>query len=402
MKKKAQIEDILSFFAIILIILSAFVYYFYFKTGSVPILKPRTEIKPAEKGVVPPGTFFPKPKKEKLPFILFDLSYAQVLKPQIGIPLKPNKDIETSISHQYKDLTNLEHYKINFKLSAKNLKDPNDKFYFVYLLLPINKEWQILKSNNLVLELPKRQQYYLLLVTAVNSKNEYDPTFIGLIFRTNISPYFQDIKITSLGKDTIKLKNFSQKDISITNWKITSSIGDFLIPQGVEFINPDRLYKKENIILKPNEEAKIMVGNSPLEVNFKANRCFNYFLKTYPDLKKILEKTDFVCEKLSKEELLEMRKQGYSLNCILALEKAGCSGLDQRNLEKIKNDLRCLNFIYSKWNYRTCYENYKNKENFTLPIWYIFLPVKKLYLPRYEEIKIFDENGLLVDKYVIY
>lgn len=155
MKQKGQIEDIIVFFALILIILSAFVYYFYFKTGSVPVLRPRTEIKPAEKGVVPPGTFFPKPKEKKFPFILIKFSYAQDFKPPIDIALKPNKNIETFIHHKYKDLTNIEDNKIEFKLSAINKENIKDKFYFAYLLLPLNKNWQILKANKLIFELPK-------------------------------------------------------------------------------------------------------------------------------------------------------------------------------------------------------------------------------------------------------
>lgn len=404
MKKKAQIEDIIVFFALIIIIFSALIYYFYFKTGTVPVLRPRKEIKPAEKSIIPPGTFFPEKKEEKkLPFILFKTTYAQVLKPQIGISLKPNKNIETYISHKYKNLINIEDNKINFKLNAKNIENPNDKFYFAYLILPINKNWQILKSENLVLELPKKQQYYILIVTAINSKNEYDPTPLSLIFRTNISNYFKDVKITSISKgELIKLKNFSSQEIDISDWRIVSSLVNFLLPQAVKFVDPYKFYKRENIILKPGEEIKIIASSSPLGINFKANKCFNYFLPIYSNLKNVLEKTNFFCDKLSKEELFELHKSGYSLNCILTLEKAGCTGLSEKDLQQIKGDLKCLNFALSKWSYKNCYENNKDKNDFLLPIWYVFLPVKSLYLPRYEEIKLLDKNGLLVDKYIIY
>lgn len=403
MIKRGQIEDIIIFFAIILIILSGLVYYFYFRTGEVPILKLRQDIRPAEKGVVPPGTFFPKPKDKKLPFIFLNVGFAQVLKPNIGLPLRPNRNIETFISYPYKNLIDIEDYKIRFKLSGKNLKNPADKFYFAYLLLPINKDWQILKSTDLILTLPKKQQYYLILVSAVNSKNEYDPTPLGLIFRTNISSYFQDVRISKLSQGVIiKLKNISQKEISVTNWRIISSLGNFLIPQAVEFVDPYRFYKRENIILKPGEELKIIASSSPLGINFKGNKCFDYLLKENYNLRNFFENTNIWCEKLSKEELLELRKLGYSLNCILTLERAGCTGPKGVELQKIRNDIGCLNLIYSRWNYQSCYENRKNDEDFLLPIWYIFLPVKKLYFPRYEEIRLFDEKGFLVDKYLIY
>lgn len=197
------------------------------------------------------------------------------------------------------------------------------------------------------------------------------------------------------------MKNVSKYGVNISNWQIISSLGNFIIPQGVEFVDPYRIYEKKDIVLKPQKEIKIIATSSPLEINFKANKCFNYLFQTYPQLNKFLEKTRFACDKLSKEELFELRKLGYSLDCILVLEKAECNGPSYKNLEKIKNDLKCLNFINSRWNYRTCYENRKDEKDFLLN-WYIFLPVKKLYFFRYEEIRLVDEKGLLVDKYIIY
>lgn len=403
MKRKAQIEDIIVFFALILIIASALIYYFYFKTGSVPVFKPRKEIQPAEKGVVPPGIFFPRPKEEKLPLIFPKFTYAQTLKPEIGINLKPNKNIETFINHKYKDLNNIETNKIEFEFYAKNKKNLQDKFYFAYLLMPINKKWVVLQSNKLFLELPKKPSYYLLLATAINTKNEFDPSFVYLIFKINVSPYFQNIKINQVSNgDFIVLRNFSTNTINITNWRLVSSMGNFLIPQAIEFVDPFRIYERRDVILQPNDEARIMIAPSPLGINFRANKCFNYLSNSYPTIRNFLGRTNLVCDKISREELLELRKSGYSLNCILVLEKAGCTGPAPRDLETIKTDSRCLNFISSKWTYRVCYENRKNDNDFLSPIWYIFLPTKKLYASRYEEIKLIDEKGLLVDKYVIY
>ena len=403
-KRKGQIEDILLFFALIIIIFSAVIYYFYFKTGSVPVLKPRKEIKPAEKSVIPPGIFFPTPKKEKTPFYKFLKEVeASSFKLNIGTTTKPNYNIVTSIKYKYKDLNNIETNQVEFDLEGKNLKDPKDNIYFAYILIPINKNWQILKSNKLTLTLPKKYGIYILLITAINSKNEYDPTPIGVIFTTKISPYFGDVKIASLiNRNTIRLKNISKNEINITNWKIISSMGSFIIPTGVEFVDPKRIYEKKEIILKPEEEVKIMAGYSPLGINFKANKCFNYLIKNISDLKKYLDPISYACDKFSKEELFELKNSGYSLNCVLTLENSMCDGLSQNELKKILNDSRCLNLVYSRFNYNSCYEKRKNDSDFLSKTWYIFLPVNYLYSPRYEEIRLVDQNGLLVDKYIIY
>lgn len=402
MNKKAQIEDILLFFALVIIIFSAFIYYFYFKTGKVPVLKPRKEIKPAEKSVIPPGIFFPK--KEKLPFLnIMKVSEASVFKINLGTTTKPNKNLETSIKHKYKNLNYLETNEVEFELEGKNLKNPNEKIHFAYLLIPIENNWKVLKSNKLKITLPKKPQIYILLVSSLNEKNEYDPSPYVLIFSVNVSKYFNDIKITSLqNRNIIRIKNFSQNTINITNWKIVSSLGNFVIPQGVEFVEPSGNYIKKDIVLNPGEEVKIIASSSPLGFSFKINKCFAYFLKSKPSIKKFLDNIPNICDKFSKEELLELRKGKYSLNCILVLEKAGCTGIQEKDYTLIKNDISCLNLINARFNYQSCYEKNKNNIDFIQKNWYIFIPTNFFYYPRYEEIRLLDENGLLVNKYIIY
>ena len=403
-KRKGQIEDILLFFGLIIIIFSAFVYYIYFKTGSVPVLKPRKEIRPTEKSVIPPGIFFPTPKEKKTPFYKFlKEAEASYFKPNIGTTTKPNKNIETYIKYKYKNLNNIENNLLEFELEGKNLKNPQDRFNFAYLILPLKKNWQILKSNKLTLTLPKKYGTYILIITAINSKNEYDPTPIGLVFTVKISPYFGEVKITNLqNRNMIRLKNVSNKEIDISNWKIVSSIGNFIIPQGVKMVDPNRIYQKEDIILKPQEEAKIIATTSPLGFSFKANKCFNYLIKNIPKLQKYIESINYVCDKFSKEELFELKNSGYSLNCVLTLENSKCDGLDSIYLKKISNDTKCINLVYSRFNYNSCYERRKNDSDFLSRVWYIFIPTNYLYMNRYEEVRLIDENGLLVDRYIIY
>ncbi len=412
MKSRGQLEDILTFFAVIFLILSALVYFVYFKTGVIPVYKPEREIKPAEKGIVPTGTFFIYPKKQT-PYLFLKIANAEKLK------LKPNKNIETYIYYEYPDLNNIETNEVRFRFEGKNIKDPNDRFYFMYILFPLDKEWQTTYFNEKYFYLPKGHNRYFLIVIAVNDKNEYDPSPAFISFTTKISPYFRDISIWPQGdKITLYINNYSNKEIDITNWKIISSNGIFTVPQGVKFVDPDFKYVKENIILPPYGRAKIIATSSPLGFSFRINKCFKFFLNLRNDVRKFVDFIPYYCKYFTNKELFDLRKQGFSINCLDFLRRFPC-GPSFKDLDKIRNDSRCLNFIDSLFTYRGCYYNSINDKDFLTNYWIIFITTptttiyspttskylevyKNLYETSYEEIKLYDNLNLLVNKYIYY
>jgi len=413
MKRGAQIEDILVFLVTIFLILSAFFYFIYFKTGIVPTYHPPEKIGPAEKGVVPTGTFFRYPK-EKLPYnFLLKKVFASSKK------YKPNKNIETYIYHDYLDLNKIETNVVKFTFQGKNLKNPKDKFYFIYMLYPIDKEWNVSYSNTKYFYLPKGYNWYFLIVSAVNQNEEYDPSPAYVSFATKISPYFKDISLYPKGdKLTLYLSNTTNKNINITNWKIVSSQGIFLIPRGVDYIDPNYKYKEEDIILPPYGKAKIIATTSPLGFSFRINKCFGYFLNLRSDLKKFVDYIPYFCKSFSKNELFNLRKQGYSIKCLDFIKRLSCPP-KPLDLEKMISDPKCMKLLENLYTYHGCYYANINSEDFITKNWIIFIPTptttiydtvtsrfketyKNLYETRYEEIKIYDDKNLLVNSYIYY
>jgi len=413
MEKKGQIEDIIVFLVTILLILSALVYFLYFKTGVVPVYKPPKEIEPAQKGIVPKGTFFKYPE-EKLPFKFFlKKTYAQSKK------LKPNKKIETYIHHDYFDLNNIETNIVKFVFEGKNFENPKERFYFLYILYPLERDWRASYSNTKYFYLPKGYYRYFLIVTAVNKNGEYDPSPAYLSFNTKISRYFKDISISPRGdKFTLYLNNNTNKEINITNWRIVSSQGVYLIPKGVNYVDPDYKYKKEDIILPPYGKAKIIATSSPLGFSFRTNKCFKYFLNLRRDVEKFVDYIPYYCKYFSREELFNLRKQGYSINCLDFLKRISCPPR-YKDLEKIVYDSKCMKLIDDLFTYKGCYYNNLNQPDFLTKNWIIFIPTptttiyetstlrfkeiyKNLYQTRYEEIRLYDNKNLLVNTYIYY
>lgn len=404
MKNKGQLESLIISIVYILLFLSLVIYYFQFKTGSVPVFKTKKNIEPAERGVLPRGTFFDFEKnkpKEKLPYLFLNKVYAQS-----KVKYKPNKNLETSIINPL-PLTILENNIFDLVVSGQNKKNPLERIYFEYKIEPIHTEWQKLYGQQRRFSLPKGTNFYTIYVRAINKNYEIDPTPAVAYLYTNISPFYQDISIDiNFKKDQIILKNKSKNQINLTGWRIISSRANFFIPQAVKDIPPDLNIKLENILLNPGERAIIYSNlyNSPLGYNFKLNKCFKYLAESRGELKPYLKNFVFPCERLTKQQLLEIKyKYRLSNNCLNILEKIPCSGPKPQDWLKIDFDSSCYRFFENNYTYQGCYQNRKNDSNFYLKDWFIFIPdITTFTQNKYDEIKIYDQRGLLVNKKVIY
>lgn len=398
MKNKAQLESLFISLISILLILSLIIYYFQFKTGVIPVFKPKKNIEPAERGILPKGTFFEEKKpKDILPYLFFNKTYAQTKK-----KYKINKNLETYIINPSLLLTILENDTIKLIVSGKNKSNLSEKIYFQYKIEPLHNDWQIIYNQQKNLLLPKEKKLYTLYVRAINKNLEVDPTPAIAYIYVNISPFYKDISIeTNFNKDRLVLKNISKNTIDVSNWKIISSKINFSIPKAAEDIPPNLIVNLKNISLKPRERLIIYNQSSPLGFSFKINKCLRYL--NY-NLKDYLKNYFFPCDRLSKDKLIEYRFK-YRLNnkCLEILEKISCSGPKPKDWEKIINNSPCYNFFENYYTYRGCYENKKGDPDFYLKEWLIFFPTyDTLTNKRYEEIKLYDQDNLLVNKKIVY
>ncbi|MEM5782286.1 MAG: hypothetical protein QXD43_03780, partial [Candidatus Aenigmatarchaeota archaeon] len=257
MTNKGQLESFFVFIITLFLILFCITYYFYFKTGTIPVFTPEREIRPSEKSLLPPGTLFPKEKqspyiKEKqLPYI-FSLNIAKA-----ETNLKPNKNLDTFIISAPPIV--LEDNIAKFSFSGKNYRKPFEKLRFQTFLYPIDKKWQTTYGTEKIYYLPKFPAFYIFYVRSINNEN-YDPTPATYYFLTRISPYYKNISITpSYDGYSLIIRNSSNSDINVTNWYVKTSIFLYRIPKAVKYFHLNKNKNiEEDIILKRGDILKII------------------------------------------------------------------------------------------------------------------------------------------------
>mgnify|MGYP001107994363 CR=1 FL=1 len=408
MKLKAQIESLIYFIVIIILFFSAIFYYLQFKTGSVPVFRPKREIAPSEKSILPPGTFFEKENKknnkEKNFFPLLFIKETFARNNNLKKNLIPNKDLETIIlSPSF--FTELEDNKLYILLEGYNKNDKKDRIHFQYILEPLINDWKDLYQKRKLIILPKGSNVYTLKVRSINNKNEYDPTPAISYIYTKISPYYKDLDVSvSYSRDILIIKNRSNKDINVTDWRIKTSQIAFKIPKAVKNFNLFSTQTLEDIVLK-SKRGRLIIHNQklPFDLNFLTNKCFVYLSQNFPDIYKFVKKyTFFKCQKLTREEIFNLRNK-LNIRCLEVLEKIGCEGPKAKEWLKIENNPSCLNFFDKNFTYIGCYENKINDKDFYMNDWYVYFDKNlKFTKDRYEEIIIYDNKGLLVNKKTIY
>lgn len=367
--------------------------------------------------------------RKLLLILIFLIIFLLVVKAQ-NQNLRGNKFIETLIISGPGLI--IENNEVKFEFKGIDYTNKSKYFYFQTKLWPIDKSWQNIYNNQVRYLLPKGRQFYILRVRAVNDKGEYDLSPAVYYFLINISSFYGDIFISpSSDGFSLKLTNYSDKKIKITGWRIRTSFIDFVIPQAVKDFHPYRKVNQfEDIVLVPNGSLTIkavysnsnsapreldyrQIPLSPLGVNFLGNKCFIYLNKDYYNL----NYPTYYCDSLnlSQEDILNLVLQHkISWRCATKLSLVGCSGVESYLINQFNDDPACLSFISNWFNYDSCYQRNRLKDDFFEKEWFVFFdnrddfeklerkPLKRLFRERYERIYLYDANGLLVNFYNLY
>ena len=314
---------------------------------------------------------------------------------------------------------------VTFKFEAKDYSNKSKYFNFQVMLWPLEKKWENFYGNSKTYYLPKEEKFYIFKVRAVNDKGFYDLTPATYYFFTKISKFYNDVSIrTSWDGLELTLINDTQKEIKITGWQILTSKIRFIIPKGVKDFHPDPFKRiEEDIVLPPYGRAVIRavyssatsapiglrdIPLSPYNINFLGNKCFFYLDSTYPSN---------YCDSLVKsyDEILNMVLRGQiSRKCAELLQYFDCDG--KYLLKKVYQieDWRCQALVEDWHNYNSCYSRNRDKPDFFGKEWRIYFdprseidkferrPLPTIFNQKFEQIKLYDEKGLLVNQYTIY
>ncbi len=260
----------------------------------------------------------------------------------------------------------------------------------------VDSDWQTTSMNARSIILPAGDRNYTFQVRAKTKDGIIDLTAAERTFRAVVSENMGKVKIISATPGRypnqamkITLRNDGPA-INITGWTLTAGSGKFVVPTGKEVYNSTSNDEARNIVLNSGDYLFVYGQNSPMDMNFKINKCFGYLNTTYnfePDLPNS-------CPRPEKSEMT-----GVSIACqnyLLGLST--CQIPNSNELNKYVEDSACRTFATSQLNYTGCFNRYRYDIDFLGREWYTYSGVN-IMKEKDDALTLRDAGGLYIDEY---
>lgn len=186
------------------------------------------------------------------------------------------------------EIPEIETDRIEFKYSGNNNQGGAKNLSFETFLAGYDKNWQGFgHSYKRSIALPAENKIYAFYVRAKNQDGYYDATPAFCQFQTKLSPYHQQIVISSVSgrsaspsqeKIVLQARKLSNS-INITGWTITTKKSSLIITQAVKIVHPDSIFNiPRDLILAAGETVIIYGGVSPIGISsYRTNKCERYY-----------------------------------------------------------------------------------------------------------------------------
>jgi hypothetical protein len=224
--------------------------------------------------------------------------------------------------------------------------------------------------------------------------------------RKDLSLYFQKIQIASAyasfwnyTPDQIRISSYLNKGeaINITGWKIKGNRREVIIPRAINIYEPSGLMSEEDIILTANNYVNIYSSRSPINRNFRLNKCTGYLENTYNFYPSLPQN----CPSIPRSEISHLSGQCQSY--ILSLW--GCKAPDvsfYNSLPGTDEGNLCRQFL-NTINHGTCFQKHRFDSDFLSNEWRVWIGQRiipeDILDPQHDRLLLFDKQGLLVDEY---
>lgn len=220
--------------------------------------------------------------------------------------------------------------------------------------------------------------------------------------REELSPYFEKIQVSSVSTyswgnypKSISLYSYLQEgeSINISGWKIKSNRSEISIPKAVGVYRPDG-GEETDIILLGSNYINIYNAKSPVNKNFRLNKCTGY-LENFYDFNPPLPMN---CPYINRSEISYL--YGECQSYIMSLSSCKMPETNFYNSlpgSERGNDCRAyLNTI----NFGNCYSKYRSDKDFLSSEWRIWIEGDWFIDSLHDRIRIFDKEDLLADEYI--
>lgn len=220
-----------------------------------------------------------------------------------------------------------------------------------------------------------------------------------------LSPYFGKIRISAQYNSfyTYNPSEFkiyaglsSNEKVNVTGWRIKTNYGEIVIPQAVNVYEPSGLAPQEDIVLSANNYVTIYIGNSPINRNFRLNKCIGYLQNDFVFFPLLPQN----CPTPSRSDIsyLSGKCQTYVLSlwgCKVP-EKTSESFYASIGGSSI-DEVNCRAFL-DTINQNGCFKKHRWDDDFLSSEWRVWI---RQYIldSQHDRVLLFDKNGLLVDEY---
>ena len=181
--------------------------------------------------------------------------------------------------------------------------------------------------------------------------------------------------------------------VNITGWKIKSNKNEAIIPQAVEIYEPAGFAPVGDIILKPNNYVEIYSSVSPLNRNFRLNKCIGFLEGTY-NFQNSLPKN---CPSFSRSDIRYLSSQ-----CQSYVDSLGSCQTPEVNfynsLPGTNEGNACRTFLQNI-NYGSCFQSHQGDADFLSNEWMVWLGQEQILDSRHDYLRLYDRAGNLIDEY---
>jgi len=266
----------------------------------------------------------------------------------------------------------------------------------------VDTKWQQTSYTTRTIKVSPGVNTYTFWVRA-KFGNYVDATPAKVTFRVTLSPYYGKVKVNSASHVSIVLSskiNTTSEKIDITGWKIKTSHGEIVIPQGMEIFTPGSSPASSDILAKRSDLITIFRASNPfnMRIGFRGNKCFGYLKDSYTSWPSSLPADSKTCPKINRDEIGYLSKDCQT--AIFTLES--CKPLDYSKYTRAMADSNCQsyveNYVAKYLSYNSCIQSYFRDATFLKSSWYIYAGYD-IVCNCNEYIYLYDRSGLLVDKY---
>lgn len=144
---------------------------------------------------------------------------------------------------------------------------------------------------------------------------------------------------------------------------------------------------RDQIVLAPGERVVISLGRQERGMNFRENLCTGYF----DELSDFTPGLDHQCP-----EIVLPDRASYTDRCIRLVEGTGSC---RAGTTEQFTDSRCATFINDKMNYNGCVRDNKNRDDFYLKRWLVWMQYDQEFFRNLTEtVVVRDQSGKPVDE----